>query len=81
MFIHNSLNYKSRNDLSVNTSDNESLAAEIINKKTKNIIVNVIYRPPCCQMKPFKNHFKNALLKNKTAGKIMHIVGDQRARL
>ena len=27
-------------------------------------------------MKPFKNHFKNALLKNKTAGKIMHIVGD-----
>ena len=32
IFIQKSLNYKLRNDLNVNTSDNESLAVEIINK-------------------------------------------------
>ena len=38
----NCLNYKLRNDLSVNV--------EIINKTSKNIIVHVIYRPPCGKM-------------------------------
>ena len=45
MFIHRSLNYKLRDDLNVNTSDNESLAVEIINKTSNNIIVHDIYKP------------------------------------
>ena len=67
MFLHNSLVYKLRLDLSINTIDNESLAVEIINKKRKNIIVHVLYRPPCGKIKPFKKYLKNTFLKNKSA--------------
>ena len=44
MFLHNTLVYKLRLDLSINTIDIESLAVEIINKKTKNLIVHTLYR-------------------------------------
>ena len=74
------LKYKLRNDLSVNTSDNKSLAVETINKTSKNVIVHVIYRPPYGKMKPFKNHLKNVLLKNKTTSKIMHLMDDLRKK-
>ena len=40
------------------TNDNESLAVEIINKKTKNVIVHALYRPPCGKIKPFKKYLK-----------------------
>ena len=35
-----------RDDLSLNTSAIESLSIEIFNKKEKNAVLNVIYRPP-----------------------------------
>ena len=35
MFIHDSITYKKRSDLSINTADAESLCIEIINKKQK----------------------------------------------
>ena len=53
MFLHNTLVYKLRLDLSINTIDNESLAVEIINEKTKNVIVHAMYRPPCGKIKTF----------------------------
>ena len=76
MFLHNTLVYKLRLDLSINTIDNESLAVEIINKKTKNVIVHAMYRPPCGKIKPFKKYLKNTFLKNKSACKTMYLVGD-----
>ena len=76
MFLHNTLVYKLRPDLSINTIDNESLAVEIINKKTKNVIVHALYRPPCGKIKPFKKYLKNTFLKNKSACKTMYLVGD-----
>ena len=46
IFIRNSLLYKIRDDLSINCDDIESLSIEIVNDHTKNIIINVVYRPP-----------------------------------
>ena len=46
VYIHNSLNLKTRPDLSVNCRDIESLTLEIISEKTRNIIGSVLYRPP-----------------------------------
>ena len=43
IFIHNSLNFKLRNELNVNNTNCESLCIEIMNKTTKNIIVNTMY--------------------------------------
>jgi len=48
LFIHENLNYVCKNEWSfVNVGNNlESVFIEITNKKSKNIIVGVIYRPP-----------------------------------
>ena len=63
-------------EINLNTIDIESLAVEIINKKTKNVIVHTLYRPPCGKIKPFKKYLKNTFLKNKSACKTMYLVGD-----
>ena len=44
LYVHNSLSFKTRNDLSIINEDIENLCIEIINKKTKNIIVNTCYK-------------------------------------
>ena len=62
--------------MSINTIDFESLAVEIINKMTKNVIVHALYRPPCGKIILFKKYLKNTFLKNKSACKTMYLVGD-----
>ena len=76
MFLHNSIIHKIRPDLSINDSDTESLSVEIINKSSKNIIVNVVYRPPGGAIKPFKKFLKDIIIKNKKTSKSLYIVGD-----
>ena len=44
VFIHNSSTFKLRSDLGTNRNDIESLAMEIINKKSKNIAISAQYR-------------------------------------
>ena len=44
IFIHESLCYKLRKDLSVNSEAIESLSIEIFNKKASNLIFSAIYR-------------------------------------
>ena len=46
LFIHSSLSFQERPDLCVNNNDIESLSIEIVNKNSKNIIVNITYRQP-----------------------------------
>ena len=67
IFIHQSLNYKTRDDLST---------IEIINKTTINVIITTSYRPPAGKMKPFKNFLKQVLSKNLKSNKTMYLVGD-----
>ena len=76
IFIHLSLNYKTRDDLSTCTEDGESLSIEIINKTTKNVIITTSHRPPAGKMKPFKNFLKQVLSKNLKSNKAMYLVGD-----
>ena len=59
VYIHNSLNYKTRPDLSTNCGDIESLALEIMSEKTRNTIVSVLYRPPNGNFKHFENFLTN----------------------
>jgi len=76
IYIHNSLNFKLRNDLDVNDTDCESLNIEIINKATKNIIINTLYRQPSGNIKNFKKHLRTFLTTVNKTGKHIYIVGD-----
>ena len=44
LYIHNSLNFKTRPDLSTNCGNIESLTLEIITEKTQITLVSVLYR-------------------------------------
>lgn len=68
------MTYKPRLDLSVNNEGCESLALEIVNKDTKNTVMNIAYRPPAGNTKDFKNHLKNSIQKNSE--KPVYHVGD-----
>lgn len=76
LFLHNSINYKLRSNLSINTDDCESLTVELINQNTRNIIVTVMYRKPAGIFKEFKRHFKSHLTKLDHLNKHIYIAGD-----
>ena len=52
MCIHDSLNFKSRRELDINTENVESLSIELISKNSKNAL-SMIYRPPDSDFKAF----------------------------
>ena len=58
MYIHDSLNFKSRKDLDINTKNVESLSIELVSKNSKNNVVSTIYRPPGGDFKDFNNFLK-----------------------
>ena len=69
IFVRDSLLYKLRNDLSINCDDIESLSIEILNSETRNIIFNVIYRPPNSDLKVCETFFKKILKDGTTVNK------------
>ena len=46
VFLHESLTFNIRHDLSVNNVDIEALRVEIINNKSKNILIKTQYHQP-----------------------------------
>ena len=73
--IPKELIYNIRLDLSVNNEDTEALCLEIIiNRKSKNIFINIIYRQPSGNKKNFKNYFGKFLEKAKS--KIAYLLVD-----
>ena len=60
IFIRDSLLYKLHNDFSINCEDIESLSIEILNSQTRNIIFNVIYRPPNGDLNVCETFFKKS---------------------
>ena len=73
--IRKELIYNIRLDLSVNNEDTEALCLEIIiNRKSKNIFINIIYRQPSGNKKNFKNYFGKFLEKAKS--KIAYLLVD-----
>ena len=54
VFIHSSLTFNLRSDLGTNSNDIESLVIEIINKNSKNVVINAQYRQTAGDFKQYK---------------------------
>ena len=78
LYISNQLNFKPREDLQVyQTKQVESTFVEIINDKSKNIIVGCIYKHHNITEKSFSEEIFEPLLKNlKNSNKEAVIIGD-----
>ena len=76
MYIYSeSLCYKLRKDLSINSEAIEPLSIEISNKKVSNLIFNAIYRPPTGDTQIFEQFCKDIFSKNQNM-KHMMFAGD-----
>ena len=58
IYVHNSIKFKVRNDLSSNTSDLECLSIEVEQNKSKNFVVSTMYRPPRGNITEFLSKLK-----------------------
>ena len=76
IFLLESLSYKVRDDLAVNSSAIECLCVEVFNKNSKIIVLNLAYRPPNGDPNEIENHFKNILSKREITNKELVLVGD-----
>ena len=76
IFLLESLSYKVRDDLAVNSSAIECLCVEVFNKNSKSIVLNLAYRPPNGDPNEIENHFKNILSKREITNKELVLVGD-----
>ena len=76
VFVHENLSFKLREDLSINCDAIQSLSIEISSTKSKNIILNTIYRPPNGDMKQCETYFKDVFSKNGKNLKNIVLAGD-----
>ena len=75
IFVHESLNFKRKENLSVNDNDCEILTIELISK-IQNIIISCVYRQPSGNLKNFKQHLKNHLANKNLNNKSIYLAGD-----
>ena len=76
VFVHESLSFKLREDLSINCDAIRSLSIVTSTTKFKNIILNTIYMSPNGDMKQCETHFKDIFLKNIKNLKNIVLAGD-----
>ena len=76
VFLHESLTFNIRHDLSINNADIEALCVEIIFKKSKNILIYTQYRQIAGNFNEFKAYLNTFLAKFKTTDKTCFLVGD-----
>ena len=77
LFIHNFLTFKLRSDLRTNSDDIESLAIEIINKKTK--MLSLVHRSD--KQLVILNNMKHFFNKMKNSNKVKYTVNDTNLNL
>ena len=75
VFLHDSLTFNIRHDLSVNNVDIEA-RVEIINKKSKNILIKTQYHHPAGDFNECEAYLNTFLAKSKTSDKTCFLVGD-----
>ena len=75
-FLLESLSYKVRDDLVVNSSAIECLCVETLNQNSKSIVLNLPYRPPNGDPNEIENHFKNIISKREITNNELVLVGD-----
>ena len=76
LFVNESFCYKTRQGLSINCDAIESLCLKITNEKSKNIILNLTYRPPNDDIKEFEKHLNKIPSRNDILKKEVIMVGD-----
>ena len=76
VYIHSSLKFKERADLSIISKNIETLTLEILSDKTHNILVNVLYRHSVGQYEQFENFLTTFFSRTKNSNKDIHIAGD-----
>ena len=81
MFIHNTLIYNMKLDLSIINDNIEAVCIEIVNNNGKNILVNTQYRQPAGIFSEFEKYLKDFTNKVKNNGKDLYIVGDMNLNL
>ena len=75
LFIHKSIDFQERKDLTISKNDSETLSIEITNK-TRNIILSSVYRPLNSGLKEFKNFLKPIFDNIRRIKKDLYLVGD-----
>ena len=75
-FLKNTYLYKFRKDLQVNSKSFQCLCAEVENKNSKDIVLNLVYRPPNGDHKELEYYFKGFLSKRKISHKDRTLAGD-----
>ena len=76
IFLRNTLSYKIRSDLNMNSDAIECLCLEISTKTSKNLILSLNYRPPNGDSTLFEKHMKSILSKNEATKKEVILIGD-----
>ena len=76
VFIHESLTFNIRHDLSVKNANIEALCLEIINRKSNNILINIQYHQPAGNFSELESYLNTFLAKSKTTDKTCFLVGD-----
>ena len=76
IFVHESLCYTKRNDLCINCKAIESFSIEVSNNDVKNIIFNIVHRPPDGDLQVCENYFQSILLNNLIRNKSVTLSGD-----
>ena len=74
--MHDSLLFKTRTKLTTSNEHNENLVFEITSTTGKNTLINITYRPPSGQIKPFYNYLKSFFDQTKNENKDLYFVGD-----
>ena len=74
--MHENLNFKLREGLSITCDAIQSLSIETSSTKSKNIILNIIYTRPNSDMKQYETYFKNVFSKNGKNLKNIVLAGD-----
>ena len=70
------MNFNLRSDLDKFDHDIETLSIEIENKKSNNIVISGIYRPPRGNINNFKGHLKKTMSKRSLSNKHVILTGD-----
>ena len=77
IYITKDMNFKLRRDLIINDENTmESTFVEIITSNKKNIVIDVIYRPPHSKFNLFENEINQILSKIDKENKICYLMGD-----
>ena len=76
MYIHDSLNFKSRRKLDINTKNVDSLPIELISKNSKHTVLSTIYRLPDGDFKAFNTFLKDAYSFSLKSNKLFYAILD-----